>query len=203
MQRPTWATVLGTLMILFGGCGVMNDVKQINTPALIDFQDDLMEELATEFGPGQLDQEDLEVLRSISPDSLTADIDTSMTTEDFTSLIKATTYLSPEVSQKLVKYGYWGLIVSVLYIITGILFFARRRHVLSIAVSILVLSLIFCVIQIIDYRSTNISQLMQIGLDLSLSVGGFIDVVLLVILAIVDKSYYKASDIQEDFYDRD
>ncbi len=203
MQRPTWATVLGTLMILFGGCGVMNDVKQINTPALIDFQDDLMEELATEFGPGQLDQEDLEVLRSISPDSLTADIDTSMTTEDFTSLIKATTYLSPEVSQKLVKYGYWGLIVSVLYIITGILFFARRRHVLSIAVSILVLSLIFCVIQIIDYRSTNISQLMQIGLDLSLSVGGFIDVVLLVILAIVDKSYYTASDIQEDFYDRD
>ena len=203
MHRPTWATVLGTLMILFGGCGVMNDVKQINTPALIDFQDDLVEELATEFGPGQLEQEDLEVLRSISPDSLTADIDTSMTTEDFASLIKATTYLSPEVSQKLVKYGYWGLVVSVLYIVAGILFFARRRLVLRFAVIILVLSLIFCVIQIIDYRSTNISQLMKIGLDLNLSVGGFIDVILLVILAIIDKSYYTASEIHEDFYDRD
>ena len=38
MKTPTWATVIGILMIVFGGCSVMNDIKSITLPALLEKQ---------------------------------------------------------------------------------------------------------------------------------------------------------------------
>ena len=36
MKRPTWGTVIGILMICFGGCSVLNNIKSISLPAKLE-----------------------------------------------------------------------------------------------------------------------------------------------------------------------
>ena len=44
MKTPTWATVIGILMNVFGGCSVMNDIKSITLPAMLEKQKSLVQE---------------------------------------------------------------------------------------------------------------------------------------------------------------
>jgi len=48
MKTPTWATVIGIIMILFGGCGALNNVQKINSPATLDQMSGAFDEISQE-----------------------------------------------------------------------------------------------------------------------------------------------------------
>lgn len=38
MKAPTWGTVIGVMMIIFGGCSLRNDLQSINLPDELEKQ---------------------------------------------------------------------------------------------------------------------------------------------------------------------
>ena len=199
MKRPGWSTIVGIMMILFGGCGATNDFKQIYTPALMEFQKDLVIELESETDITELDSSELAMLEKLSGlDKENQEDTTQVTVADH---IKSMTSIPPVALSKLVMHGYIGIVISVLYALAGLLLFFKRRHVLKFAVTMLVISLIFVVYQAIDIRGFEISRLLKMGLEFNIYFGAFLDVVLLIILAFVDKSYFRQKEQLGDYYD--
>ena len=48
MNAPTWATIIGTLMLLVGGCGMLNNFQKINAPAAIDQTEEIFDHIVDE-----------------------------------------------------------------------------------------------------------------------------------------------------------
>jgi hypothetical protein len=42
MKTPTWATVTAIMMIVFGGCSIVNDIKSITLPGMLEKQKGLI-----------------------------------------------------------------------------------------------------------------------------------------------------------------
>ena len=70
MKVPTWATVIGVLMILLGGCGALNNVQKIKAPQALDKTSGIMEEMTKEIERSvQEERERKQVADSLNQDS--------------------------------------------------------------------------------------------------------------------------------------
>lgn len=203
MQRPTWVTVIGVLMILVAGCGgVSSDLKQIKTTALLEFQDDLVDELQVEFGSEYIDSSEKKILIDLGGvDSTTLKSDT-LSSKNLADTIKAISKMPPEAIATITKHGYIGIVFSLLYVLTGfILLFLRKKYVVKLAIGMLLLSLAFVAYQAVEIKSLDISKLFSFGLQTNIYMGAMIDVILLILFLVLDKSYFTEEDEPGDYYD--
>jgi len=202
MEKPSWAKIIGAFMIVFAGCGITQDVKQINSEALTSFSKDLAEEIATEFGDEELGEEEKFILMQlIKLDKTQNSTDTTFNAERVATTITNLTHMTPAVIQKMRLHGNIGLCLSILYAIAGFLLILRRKNVLNIVFGTLILSLLFVVYQFLDSRNLEVSALMSMGLDFNLYFGAFMDIILLIVLFLVDKSYFTEEESDIDYYD--
>jgi len=202
MQRPAWSTIVGILMILIGGCGSVNDLKQIKIEEVMEFQDDILKEITTELDIEQaIPQEDLESLEELAGDTISSDMDTLDTAERLIQSVKKISYMPEATIQKLKLHGYLGLPISIIVAITGVLFFTMRKHIIKLAGAVLIISILFAIYQLIDISNLEISKILKIGLNTNLSAGAFMSVILMVILVLSDKSYYNPTQEVEDYFD--
>ncbi len=65
-SRPSWGTIVGIFMILFGGCGTINNLKLIQTENMMEMTNSVMENMEVEFEQEELDSTDLQILDMIS-----------------------------------------------------------------------------------------------------------------------------------------
>lgn len=203
MQRPTWVTVVGILMIFFGGCGgVTSDLKQIKTKALIELQDEFVDEIQIEFGSKYIDSTEKNILIELGGvDSTTLKSDT-LSSKTLAETIKSISKMSPATIATIIKHGYMGLAVSILYILTGLLLlFVRKKYVIKVVIGMLILSLVFVLYQYLEIKSMELSDLFSFGLQANLVFGAIIDVILLILVLILDKSYFTQEDQMGDYYD--
>ena len=197
MKRPGWATTVGVMMILFGGCGASQDFKQIFTEELMEFQNDMIVEIETNTDEIEMDSTELAVLEKLSgmeQDSL----ESPLTAADH---MKNLTHIPESDLAKLKLHGYIGMVVSILYALAGLLFIIRKKHVLTFAYSMLVISLLFTAYQYIDISKFGVAKILKIGLEFSILFGGLLDIILLIILAFVDKTFFKENIDKGDYYD--
>ena len=52
MKLPGWAMAVGILMMLFGGCGALNNVQKITAPKFFDDTSGILDEVTREMGEG-------------------------------------------------------------------------------------------------------------------------------------------------------
>ncbi len=198
MKRPGWTTVVGVLMILFGGCGATNDVKQIYTEKLMKFQDEMVVEIDTNTDANtEVDSVQLALLEKLSG----VEGDTSEAPLTAVEHIQKMTHIPEMEMSKLKLHGYIGLVVSILYALAGLFFIIKRKHVLPFAFTMLVVSLLFTMYQYIDLSQFAVAKLLKVGLQFSIAFGGLLDIIILIILAFVDKSYFKDDESFGDYYD--
>lgn len=197
MVRPKWALTVGILMMLFGGCGVANDIKQIALPEVMEFQNDLVAELATKDGD-EVDAANFEFLEKISGLEEDEESGKNLTVVDH---IKHVSNIPEREMDKLVLHGYVGIVISILYVLAGILLILKRKHILKLVFCILFASIVFAIFQIIEFRSFNISGLLKVGLDFNIYFGMLQDIILVIVLLIVDKTYYREHNNFGDYYD--
>lgn len=201
MQRPSWALIVGIFMIFFGGCGALNDLKQIKTKDLVKLQSSVLVDVnINNEDDNTLPQKNTELVKQILGDSTLMDKD-SLTSADLIKSIKEISHISDKDQSNLILYGYLGLLISLIYLSAGIYLIIRRKHALKFAQALLVISLLFAIIQIIHYRSSDLSNLMKMGLNFTFYLGGFLDLILLIVIFAGDKSYYYEGDTIEDYYD--
>ena len=203
MQRPTWVTVVGILMILVAGCGgVSSDLKQIKTSALLEFQEDLVDELQAEFGEEYIDSSERKILIEMGDVDSTILKSDTLSSENLAKTIKDMTEMSPEAIATVTKHGYIGIIISILYVLTGfLLLFLRKKYVIKLVIGMLLISLAFVIYQALEIKALDISKLISFGLQTNIYFGAIIDVILLILLLTLDKSYFYEKDELGDYYD--
>ena len=203
MSKPTWAIVVGIILVLINGCGgILSDVKQIKTDQLMGIVDEAIMEISSEVSSDDITQEEKDFLRRWSNDSLHSEIDTVVTGETIGKIIKENTMMSDEAKNKFVLHGYMGIIISTLFLLTGLMFlFSSYSALPKLTQILLAISLLFVAYQIWDLSKVEMAHLFVLGQKFNLGIGAFVDVTLMIILAIVDKSFYSRDTSVEEYYD--
>lgn len=185
MKTPTWATAIGIMMILFGGCSVMNDIKSITMPAMLEKQRGLV-------------KEKMEEARANATDSLTtADSlavaeagDDAESFEEEQKKIEEIMTLPEFTKTWVVRFGYMGLFISAFYILGGVFLLVRRNFSIKLAYTVLVVSILFSGSEAGVLLSSSSSGVIALTTGLSQFVGIVIDIILLAVIFSSDKEAY-------------
>ena len=201
MTKPTWATILGVLMVLIGGCGGTNDLKLTKTMKLLDFKEEIMVEIDKNVDI-KLDSSNIEVFKTVTDiDSFELN-DTIIAGKTLADSFNELTQIPPSAAKKLIMHGYLGLPISLLYILSGISLLKFRKYVIPFVLTTIGITLAFAIYQYFDIRGTGLSPIFQAGLNFQATIGVLFDIIFLVVILVSNKDYYTQTENEiEDYYD--
>jgi len=188
MKTPTWATVTGILMIVFGGCSIVNDIKSIALPETLEEQRGLIKEKMEE---ARVHAKEDSLNRAQSADSLKrAEVDDEESFEKKQKKVEEAMKL-PEFSKIwIVRFGYIGLFSAALYILGGIFLLVRRGFSIKLAYGVLIVSILTSAAQAIVLTSSESSGIIALTTGLGQLVGIAVDIVLIAVIFASDKEAY-------------
>lgn len=191
MKTPTWATTIGIIMIVLGGCSVMNDVKAIRLPEDLEKAMSIMKKEKRE---PKLNKQDSITLEGI--DSLSA-IQENEAEEDSISFggsgkqsVEEFLLLTDFTKTWIVRFGYIGLLSAVLYILGGVFLLVRRNFSITLAYGVLIFSILSSGAQAAMLTSGSSSGIIAITTGLGQLLGILIDIILLAVIFASDKDAY-------------
>lgn len=216
MKRPTWAIVIGIFMLLFGGCGALSKIGDIKTPEMVDLMNESFEEIEAN-AKEDMDEETLEVrdsmrkknvnelsedekkMMELFSDSIQVD---SMQNVDFESTMKSAFNISEYRQTWMVRFGYIGLAVAILFLIGGIMLLASRKYTIPVVLSVFAISMAFGIFQLVIYAADTetgkmIGKLGSIGIYFSIA----LDIIFLIMVMVFDKTFFRPTEVIEDYYD--
>ncbi|MBT8191620.1 MAG: hypothetical protein HKN67_07395 [Saprospiraceae bacterium] len=191
--RPSWATTVAIFMILFAGCGAVNNLKMINTNEMEEMAGAIIDNMETELESEKLDSTDIIVLETFSDSVVT---DSSGTGVNLAKTIKGMMHMTDYFKLWSVRLGWAGLIIAILFLISGILFFYKTKFTIPIAIGTLIASLLYAALKVYIYSKDNSSSYILAGMEFSSYFSMFIDVIMLTVIMVVDKSFYQG--VSED-----
>ena len=181
MKTPTWATAVAILMILFGGCSIMNDFQAINLPAAIE--------------KGKLEMgKKMKEKREEAQDTTTTASDSTAVDQKFDEgRKKAEEILNiPEFSKTwIVRFGYVGLASTGIYLLGGIFLLIKRSFSIKLAYAALAISILTSGAQLAVLTSSSSSGMIALWTGLGQLLGIIIDVILLAVIFASDKDAYQ------------
>ena len=207
MQKPGWATVIGVIMLLIGGCGGLDNFGDTKAEEMMQKQEAILDELEADISVEKDSLEQAEVLDSndqkiikILGDTIVKDSNDNVSVKE---TIRNITRMSDYRLEWIKKFGYIGLFISLLFIVAGIMFLTQRKYTIQVAILVLAISLVVGIFQFIIYRSdTGTSEMMSKVANVEIYVSIFIDIVLLITIMVLDKSYYNEAHFENaDYYD--
>ncbi len=195
MKIPTWAYVAGIWMILIGGCSLLSDYHSINIREINQTQQALMQGFTK-----SMETENDSISRAKMNSTLTILTGEKDTTQNksFEETIESMIELSEETIELTITYAYIGLIIYLIYTLSGILLMVRTRVSIPLAIGILIISIAFVLIQ-----SFVLTEHYGSGLIARFAKGGYyfgilLDVIILIIILAGNKSYYKFLPDEEE-----
>jgi len=202
MKVPTWVKVVGILMILKGGCGVFQNVQNINSPKILDMQEEIMSGVVEEMeekieeqknedqeeqaGEAALDEEN----DSGESSTESEEKDDTENVEKGVEMIKSMLNVSDYYKKWIVIFGYVGIVVSLLSLVAGIFFMTPKRFSLPLAYASLVVSLIAAIAQYVVLSKDDSSGMITMFSGLGMIMVALVNIVLLVVIFANDKSIF-------------
>lgn len=200
MKTPTWATVIGVLMVIFGGCGAVNDIRSIAAPEAIARGKEEIERKKAEKAAAKADTTKLsqaDTLTSNSGDTVSGDAEDEKEEIPFFGKKSPEEIMTlSEFSEKwIVRFGYIGAACSLLYLIAGIFLMVRRTFSIKLAYAALVISILSAGMQTAVLTSTAAADVMSKVIGLTSLPGILIDIILLAVIFASDKDAYKEENL--------
>ena len=178
MKIPTWAIVIGICLMLFGGCGVSKNIQAINMPNLLEMQQDMitkMHGIGAETSPDTLATvpgDDAEAFKSIA--------------EGMDEIFKVSEFAKTWT----VRFGYIGLFVATLYILSGVFLLLKRSFSIQLVYVALATSIVFSGIQTLVLASDPSGGLISKSAGFGNIFGIIVDIILVVVIIAIDKTTY-------------
>ncbi|MGL1885891.1 MAG: hypothetical protein OCD76_05195 [Reichenbachiella sp.] len=177
MKTPTWAIVVGIFLMLFGGCSITKNIQAINLPNIIAMQNEMMEIMTDPSTNATIDSlsnsnEDLETFQGIAEG-----MQQMFTMSEFT---KTWT----------VRFGYLGLIITTIYIFSGVFLMVKKPFSIKLAYVALVLNIVFSGVQSVVLATDSSGGLMAMAAGFGNVFGIILDLILLVVIISMDKTAY-------------
>ena len=202
MKTPTWGTVIGILMIFFGGCGALNDIRNISMPEKLAEQKELMKDKIEMRKLKKLkesaEQDSVNTVEIDSISTITDEEDTETEEIDFFGKKQSVEEILdlPEFTKTwIVRFGYIGAFVSILYMLGGLFLLVRKSFSIKLVYAALVISILCSGAQAAVLTSSSSSGIIAISTGLSQIFGILIDIILLAIVFSSDKEAYKISNL--------
>jgi len=205
MERPGWATFIGIFMLFVAGGGALDNFSDLNADQILQVQSEVLDEMENEF-----EGQDADTIRidsatqkrlTVFGDSIVKDSANNVDVkETFKNMIKISDYRIKWIK----NFAYIGFVICILFAISGIFFLSQRRYTIQLALSVLASSLVVGVFQFIVFRAdTGSSKMISNLANFKVYWSIFLDIILLITLMVLDKSYYYGSESVEDYYDNE
>jgi len=202
MSLPTWATVIGVIMLLFGGCGVLQNVQKINSPSALDELSaefgDVEYEISKELGRAKEDRSEA----SSDIDSLSSGVEKEyepLSEEDsagiamfedvFGSIDNILTF-SDYYKKWIVRLGIIGLIASIFYAIAGLIIIMGKKYGAKVCIAALIASTISVIFQIVIISMDKESGFAAKAGNVTNYFVILVNIILFIIIMASDKSYF-------------
>ncbi|MBT8231981.1 MAG: hypothetical protein HKO66_07740 [Saprospiraceae bacterium] len=208
MSKPTWIIVFAIFMILFGGCGATGDLADMNIDKIVAIQEQGMEEMTKDHNSKiKIDVNgDTTVINEMDsiPDNLKFLLGDSLARDSSNNVDIVQTIMD---SAKLSEYRiYWtkklapySFIISILFILAGIFMFFQHRFVVPAVITVLSLSIAFGLFSFILFNADKDSgALVNTAGKFEYILSIFIDMVMLIVFMVLDKSYYTETMFSDD-----
>lgn len=188
---------VGIIMMLFGGCGALNNVQKITAPKFLDDTSGILDEVTREM------EEDFEKeKRSAIKDTLedgTIVIDSSelKQIETVENMVSGMFNVSDYYKKWVFRFGIIGSIVAIIYFLAGLLMVMGKSYSLKFVYGALALSMASLIFQIIIFSMDKEGGMLSTFGNIGAFINIFVNIVLLVIVLASDKSYF--DPIEEDF----
>lgn len=182
MKTPTWATTVAILMIVFGGCSILNDFQAIKLPDAI------------EKGKKEMEKELKEEREHATDTTATASTDsTAVQKASEEDRKKAEEILNiPEFSKIwIVRFGYIGLGSTLVYFVGAVFLFVKKRFSIKLAYAALAVSILTSGAQLAVLTSSSSSGMIALWTGLGQLLGIIIDIILLAVIFASDKEAYQ------------
>jgi hypothetical protein len=189
MKTPTWGLVTGILMMFFGGCSVMSDVQSINMPSMLEMQQNMLKGITDGIKTTNADSVETEKTDSIENHNSRAD--QALIVDNMGKTMDEMFYMSDFSKTWIVRFGYIGIFVSFIYILGGVFLLIRKKFSLELAYAALGLSILFGVIQSIVLSTNSSNGLMSMSTGFSQVFGIMIDIILVIVIVVSDRTAYK------------
>ena len=194
MKTPTWGTAIGIVMIVFGGCGALNDIKAISMPEELAKQKELMKDKMKEERSASQDSPGTESTDSIA--NTTTENEEEISFFGKKQSVDEILDLSEFTKTWIVRFGYIGAFVSLLYMLGGVFLLVRKPFSINLVYAALVISIFCSGAQAAVLTSSSSLGIIAITTGLSQIFGIIIDIVLLAIVFSSDKEAY--ATVQND-----
>lgn len=183
MKRPNWATVIGIIMIAFGGCNVLNDLQAIHLPAKLDEK-----RKSFHTTTDSLDAERADTIQF-------GEASRSKKSEKEIKIDFAKKALDmPEATKTwIVRFGYIGIFIAIVYILGGVFLLIPKNFSIMLAYGALILSIAFSAAKTLVLTSPGSSSgVIALTMGATQLFGILIDIVLLSVIFASEKEFYKA-----------
>lgn len=184
MKTPTWAIVIGIYLMLFGGCSVTKNIQSINMPEILEMQKGMMENMA-----GSSTANSSDSLSTLS----NADSTNAQNTEVFKNMAEGMQEMfamSEFTKTWTVRFGYIGLFVSIIYILSGVFLLIKKNFSIKLVYTALITSIVFSGIQSLVLASDSTGGFIAKSAGFGNMFGIIIDIILIVVIISMDKSAY-------------
>ena len=200
MKLPTWAIVVGVIMILFGGCGTLGNVQKIYMPQQLEMQKEMLEgfgDIYETHPDSETETDSVEIKDSTHiqdsiylEDAEEIEEDSTFYSEEFPTEVFNTFFTIGEKGEKLlVTTGYIGMVLCLFYILAGIFMLLHRKESIRFAIIMLSVAIVFLFIQAILFSSLDDSYILKISSGTSF-IGIIAHLALLTVILIKRKEYF-------------
>lgn len=216
MSKPTWVIVYAIFMFLVGGCSLFNDIGDLNIDKLEALQDEIIDvkvnanvsingdNIKSDTFQTKLDtMSEAKIdtmnqrLSKILGDTLARDEDGNV---DMQATLKKATVISDYRKVWTKRFAMISMVISILFIIGGIFLLRKNKITVPFIITVLSTSMAFGLFQFFIYKADEASG------SLIAATGKFevifsivVDVMLLIVFMVLDKSYYTEEKYTEDF----
>lgn len=211
MKTPGWGIFVGIMMILFGGCGALQDVQAIYSKKIMEMEgfkesmtyeadydpadsldretDEIQDELEDEMEAldSKIEEDSKERANSEGMDS---DSTSRRDRKEMPEKVRKMLNISDHYKTWIQRFGYIGMFFSLLYIITGVFMIVRQRFSLKLAYATLGSCILFALIQIFVLTMGE-KNVLTMASSAAVGFGILIDIILLVIIAACDTEAYE------------
>ena len=100
------------------------------------------------------------------------------------------------------RFGIIGMFISIAFIIIGVLMWKGKKYITPIFLAAVSISIAFGIFQVFTFLAdTESSEMIRKWGNFGIYAGIFVDILLLIVFMVMDKSYFKSGLQSEDYYD--
>jgi hypothetical protein len=195
VKIPTWAYVIGVLMMLFGVGSLKNDILLISSSDIAGMKNDFTESVHQGFESLGKDSSYTKNQDSTQRAAMTQNL---IVFDKLAKVVDDVTYMSPFTKTWTVRFGYMGLPITFLYILGGLFLMIKKNFSIKLALGILSLNMLFAFVRLLVLTNDTSGGLIEIMAKFSTITGIILDAIFLVVILASDRSVYTSTKIPNE-----